>query len=261
MSTELDGFLKGEEPPDPAPAAPDPAPAPTPAVESKPPPPAEPEEADPEPAREGEAVIPRRAFEAIRHERQDWKAKAIEAQTRLAEVQRQFEEATALAQRAATAAAPPAPPIDPAVDPVGFVRALAEQAQRDRINERLNNSEEALREKIGAEAVDALIAEFKAEAAKNPALVQQLYQQRNPYVWVQKQVETMRLHREIGEDPAAFRARIIAEHEAARQAAEPPPRVSPAAGMAPSLATARSVAGRSAPAYTGPTPLADILKR
>ena len=258
MSTELDGFLKGEEPPDPAPAAPDPAPAPTPAVESKPPPPAEPEEADPEPAREGEAVIPRRAFEAIRHERQDWKAKAIKAETERAALAKQLEEASAAR---AEPPPPPAPPIDPAVDPVGFVRALAEQTQRDRINERLNNSEEALREKIGAEAVDALIAEFKAEATKNPALVQQLYQQRNPYAWVQKQVETMRLHREIGEDPAAFRARIIAEHEAARQAAEPLARVSPAAGMAPSLATARSVAGRSAPAYTGPTPLADILKR
>ena len=65
-------------------------------------------------ALEGEPVIPRRAYEDERRKRQDWKARAVEAETKHKELQRQFEDA----QRRATAPppqqqAPPQPPPDP----------------------------------------------------------------------------------------------------------------------------------------------------
>ena len=131
--------------------------------------------------------------------------------------------------------------------------------------ERLNISEMQLRREIGPEKVDAAIAEFKQAAAQNPALIPALYQQPDPYAWMAKQVETMRLQREIGNDPSGYRAKLEAEIraklEAEMQAAQPaaPAPVSPAARLAPSLANARSAAPRASGAWAGPTPLQDIF--
>jgi len=263
---EIAAFLKRDAEPEAvpveAPQATKPEPEPKADIAAKPAPEvkAEPEDAEPPEPTEGEAVIPRRVYEAVRHERHDWKAKAVEAQTRLSELQRQLEEAKR------TAAAPPAPqqppqPIDPSVDPQGFV----ERVRGAMLNERLNVSEMLIRKELGAEKVDSLIAEFKQAAQTDPSLFQKLYSQPHPFEWAAKHVEIMRTQREIGDDPAAFRARLVAEErakwEAEAAAAQPAPRTSPAAGMQPSLASARSVAGRSAPAFTGPTPLVEILRR
>ena len=64
-----------------------------------------------------------------------------------------------------------------------------------------------------------------------------------------------------GDDPAAFRAKIEAEARARweAEAKAAPPAPSPAAGMQPSLGTARSVAGRTAGAWTGEPSLDDVL--
>ena len=81
-------------------------------------------------ALEGEDVIPLRAYEDERRKRNDWKARAVEAETKHKELQRQFEDA----QRRATAPppqpqAPPQPPPDPATDPRGFAQYLVQQQQ------------------------------------------------------------------------------------------------------------------------------------
>jgi len=121
------------------------------------------------------------------------------------------------------------------------------------------------RRQIGDQGIEALIAEFGPALRANPNLQQTFYRQPHPYEWALKQLEIMRTQREIGDDPAAFRARLVAEErakwEAEAAAAQPAPRTSPAAGMQPSLANARSVAGRSSPAWTGPTPLEQIVRR
>jgi hypothetical protein len=88
-----------------------------------------------------------------------------------------------------------------------------------------------------------------------------LYSQTNPYAWMTREVDRLRHLREVGDDPSAYRARIEAEARAkweAEAAAKPPP-VSPAAGMQPSLATARSVAGRTASTWTGEPSLEEVL--
>jgi len=273
---EIAAFLKRDAEPEAAPveapqAKPEPEPkadiAAKPAPEVK----AEPEDAEPPEPTEGEAVIPRRVYEAVRHERHDWKAKAVEAQTRLSELQRQLEEAKR------TAAAPPAPQQppqqpaqipNPAMDPEGYyqwVQSERAEQQSRYISLRLDNSEMLAREKHGDAKIEALIAELGPALRANPNLQQTFYRQPHPYEWALKQLEIMRTQREIGDDPAAFRARLVAEErakwEAEAAAAQPAPRTSPAAGMQPSLASARSVAGRSAPAFTGPTPLVEILRR
>ena len=243
----------------PAPVESTPEPAAAPAKPETKPAAAEPDDAAPEQSEDGKIAF--QAFERERARRQDWKEKAVRAETERDELRRQLEEAKRAPPAAATPPAPPQP-IDPAADPQGFVNRI----QGVVLNERLNQSEMMLREKLGDDPVNAIITEFKQASAANPSLIQQLYAQVHPYQWAAKQVDILRAQREIGDDPAAYRARIEAEARAkwdAEHAANgtAQPRVSPAAGMPPSLANARSVAGRAAPAFTGPTPLQDILRR
>lgn len=256
-NAQLDAFLAGGEP---APETPQEAPAETPAPT---PPPAEPtaptppekaaddhDDADPPAPLEGETAVPRRAFEDERRKRQDWKEQAIRAQVERDELRKQVEDA----KRAQPPPQPQQPqqPMDP---------AQQQEAVRD-TKWRLNTSEMLMRRELGDEAVTILQDEFLEAAKADPSLYPRLYQQLDPYRWAKQQMEAIRLRNEIGENPQAYRERIRAELEAeirgnGSDAAKP--RTSPAAGMAPSLASARSAAPRSAPAWTGEPTLEEIL--
>jgi hypothetical protein len=255
----LDSFLASEaqaatqeptprEAPEPRQEAPEPKADAKPAPESKPP------EDDGEPPQplDGEPVIPRRAYEDERRKRQDWKERAARLEGELTAIRRQQEEA----RQPPPEQMPPLQPIDPAQDPVGFTARL----QQVLLNERLNNSEERIREKIGDEKLNEYVNEFKQLAARDQTLFGKLYSQTNPYAWMTREVDRLRHLREVGDDPSAYRARIEAEARAKWEAeakAAPPP--SPAVGMQPSLATARSVAGRTASTWTGEPSLEDVL--
>jgi hypothetical protein len=231
--------------------------APEPKAEAKTQPEPKPPEDDAEPpqALDGEPVIPRRAYEDERRKRQDWKERAARLEGELTAIRRQQEEARAQASQPEQM--PPLAPIDPAQDPVGFTARL----QQVLLNERLNNSEERLREKIGDEKLNEYVNEFKQLAQRDQTLFGKLYSQTNPYAWMTREVDRLRHLREVGDDPSAYRARIEAEARAKweqEQTAKLPP-VSPAAGMQPSLATARSVAGRTASTWTGEPSLEEVL--
>lgn len=79
--------------------------------------------------------------------------------------------------------------------------------------------------------------------------------------WHQRQLAQA----EIGDDPAAFRAKveaeILAKHGLTPQAQQQAQQPAAPAVMPSNLATARSVAPRSGPTWSGPTPLADIFSR
>ena len=269
---QLESFLKGETatvteaPPEAPQAAPEP-PAPKPEAKAEPaakPATAKPEpedEADPPEALEGEPVIPRRAYEDERRKRQDWKARAVEAETKHKELQRQFEDA----QRRATAPppqqqAPPQPPPDPVTDPRGYAQYVEQREAQRELNARLNNSEMYIRDKVGDEKLSEYVNEFRQMANADPTLFGKLYSQPHPYAWLTREVDRLRLVRDVGDDPAAFRAKIEAEARARwEQEAKQGPAPSPAAGMQPSLGTARSVAGRTAGAWTGEPSLEDVV--
>jgi len=270
---QLESFLASEsasaptaEPATPAPAEAPPAAA-TPKPEGKPQ--GEPKAAtakpesedDTEPAQalDGEPIVPRRAYEDERRKRQDWKERAARLEGELAAYRKQQEEA----QRRAAATPQPTyqPPPDPAVDPRGFAQHLVQQQQAALLNERLNNSEMMLREKIGDQKLSEYVEEFRGMAEADPTLFSKLYSQPHPYNWLTREVERQRTLRDVGDDPAAFRAKIEAEARAKweQEAKAAPAPVSPAAGLQPSLATARSVAGRTVGAWSGEPSLEDVL--
>jgi len=275
--TELDAFLADPaeaaaappEAPQAAPAAPE---APTPPQETKPTQaaskPEEDTEADPPAPREGDEIVPRNAYEAERRRRQDWKERAVRHETEAAELRKQLDEL-----KRAAASPPPAPqqPVatlpqlpDPNVDPIGYVQQVTARQQQAMLNERLNFSEMMVRDKIGTEKLDGYVTEFKRAMETDPTLGGKLAAQAHPYAWLVKEVDRLRVLREVGDDPASFRERLIAEERAKWEAeASAPQQPTQAqtviANMPRSLATARSVASRSASVFTGDPSLQDVL--
>jgi hypothetical protein len=215
-------------------------------------------------------MVPLAALEGERRQRQDWKGRAERAETEASGLRKQLEEAKrapVAPPNGATspAAHPPAPQIDPATDPRGYFNAMQQEFARTILNERLNSSERQARQELGADKVDAMIAEFKSAAEADPALYGKLYTQPHPYGWLAGEMERIRIAR----DPAAYREQVRAEiaaelakgnganGAAAANGGTPP--ASPAAGMQPSLATVRSAMPRSSTAFTGPPPLDAIV--
>jgi len=274
--TELDAFLADPaeaaaappEAPQAAPAAPE-APTPPPeakaaqAAVSKP---EEDTEADPPAPREGDEIVPRNAYEAERRRRQDWKERAVRHETEAAELRKQLDEL-----KRAAAAPPPQAPVqplpqlpDPNVDPIGYIQQVTVRQQQAMLNERLNFSEMMVRDKIGPEKLDGYVTEFKRAMETDPTLGGKLASQAHPYAWLVKEVDRLRVLRDVGDDPASFRERLVAEARAQWEAeASAPQQPTQAqtviANMPRSLATARSVASRSASVFTGDPSLQDVL--
>lgn len=202
------------------------------------------------PAQEPGTLVPLKALEEERRGRQDWKEKAIRAEAALDALRAQASQGSG--QQPSAQQQPQ--------------QLTVEQAM---LNERMNMSEMMVRQQHGDEKIDAALATFQAAIAKNPALGAELAQQRHPWQWMFDQATRMKALDDIGNDPDAYRARIRAEIEAELKAA-PAAEAEQSAAAAPaavvpaipkSLATARSAAPRSAPVWTGPTSLNDILKR
>lgn len=268
-------------------------------------------------------TIPVHVLQAERNKRRDYKAQVIRqdeqikaAEERFKALQAQLDELKKapppapaappqpVAQAAPAPAVPapaPEPMPNPAEDPEGYARWYGNQQARQSeqlaqiaFSNRLDQSEDLLREKEGDEVVDKAIASFKAMVAaeeqtfgaRQSPLAKALTVQRNPYKWMHQQVKKAEADKEINGDLAGFRAKTEAEvrgrieaeiraqieaemaAKAAAAAASPPIQIAAVPVRSPpnvvlprSLANAPSAAPRSAPAWTGPTALADIVAR
>jgi hypothetical protein len=262
--SQLDAFLSGgaqpeatETPaPEPSKAAPEAAPensAPVKADKADKAAPEPDDDADPGEPEPGQPNVPRSAYEKERQRRQDWKSRASAAEAEKAMLLKQLEEA----RKPPPQSTPPPQlePIDPARDPEGYTRRMRGVV----LNERLNTSEMLALEKHGKETIDSETEYFQRRTQADPRLWNELYSKPHPYQWMIDSNSTARLHEEIGTDPSAYEAKLRAKWEAERGAASPP--VSPAAGLPPSLASARSAAPRGTNGFAGPPSLSDILAR
>lgn len=176
-----------------------------------------------------EQHVPLAALEAERKTRQDWKEKAIRAEAELEQLRKQPQQHYQPQQ----------------VDPLQAV-------QQQLVNERFNTSEMLVKQ-AHADA-DEVVNVFMEAAKANPALAAALHQQRHPWDFAYKEGKRLRMLQEVGDDPAAYRAKVEAEIRAQIQS-----QAQPQVSVPQSLNGARSVAPRSAPAWTGPTPFGDIL--
>ncbi|ALS63618.1 hypothetical protein [Pandoraea apista] len=198
------------------------------------------------PAQQTGSMVPLKALEEERKGRQDWKEKAIRAEAALEALRTQHSQPQAMQ----------------AQQPVEM------DLHTTLLNERFNTSEMLLRAKH--DDVDDMVKIFQEAVAKNPALGAEMGRQINPYGWMYDQAKRIQAMEEIGSDPAAYRQKLrdelMAEMQAQQsQASTDASTVAQTTAITAqpvipkTLATARSAAPRTAPAWTGPTALSDIL--
>lgn len=124
-------------------------------------------------------------------------------------------------------------------------------------------------DKFGEETVQAALAEMTSRVSANPQGMRFDYQRimssPHPYGELVKWHKAQSALSEIGDDPKAFREKLRAEIMAELQAGQPQTQGQQAVnGQAPpvmptSFAGARNAGPNSAPAWTGPRPLSDIM--
>jgi hypothetical protein len=183
-----------------------------------------------------EKHVPLAALEAERKGRQDWKEKAIRAEEELKALRAQYQQ--------------PQQPQQQQIDPLQAV-------QQQVINERFNMSEMLVRQQY--QDADEKVQVFMEAARSNPALAAALQTQRHPWEFAYKEGARMLMLKEVGDDPAQYREKLKAELMAEIQKSNPAP--APALNLPQSLNGARSVAPRSAQAFTGPTPLDQLFQK
>lgn len=150
------------------------------------------------------------------------------------------------------------PPPDVLENPQGYTQHIEERIRLNDLNNRLNLTEELAREKYGDDAIAEAQELFMQETKADPTLAHKLVTERNPYGWLMKWAKGRKFATEMGDDPEAYLAKKKAEWEAeytAKQAARTSQPAPP-----PSLAASPSASVRDV-AWTGPTPLNNILKR
>jgi hypothetical protein len=78
---------------------------------------------------------------------------------------------------------------------------------------------------------------FTTAADQQPHLWQQLYQHPNPAKFAYQQAKKLKVVQDIGDDPDAYRQRIIAEYQASLGQQQPAPQSQPRAPQRPQLPT------------------------
>ena len=154
-------------------------------------------------------------------------------------------EAEELRRRIAEMEAKAAPKPDFFADPEAALAAAQRAAQAAAINTKLETSRFLAEEKYGAEKVQAAYEFFD----KNPHLSAPLLNSPSPFHAAVREYEKHMAMTEIGEDPAAYRARIeaeIREKILAEMNVQPKPATPP-----PSLSSASSVSAGKAPPVSG----------
>jgi len=128
-------------------------------------------------------------------------------------------------------------PIDPVVEPERAFAALQNQMHHMAIHTRANTSEMIVRQQLGNEVVDKAV-----EAARQAQLGEHFLTRPNPYGELIEWYRGQQVAREVGPDPAAYRAKVRAEERAAvlaeLKAGAQPPR-----NLPPSLSQAANAAG------------------
>lgn len=154
-------------------------------------------------------------------------------------------EAEELRRRIAEYEAKAAPKPDFFTDPEAAIEAAQRAAQAAVINTKLETSRFLAEEKYGAEKVQAAYEFFD----RNPHLSAPLLNSPSPFHAAVKEYEKHMAMQEIGEDPAAYRARVeaeIRERILAEMNVQPKPTAPP-----PSLSSASSVSAGKAPPISG----------
>lgn len=138
-------------------------------------------------------------------------------------------------------------------DPDGFANSVEQRLAGIQANFYAELSEREARREHGAEFVDAAF-----QAASDKGMIDQFKGRKDPWGDLARWHKAQQALSQIGDDPAAFKARLEAEiraqvmAEVAAQSVKIP-------AVSPSLAGQPNLGSRAAPEWGGPTPLDEIL--
>lgn len=178
-----------------------------------------------------------------------------EAQVPLAallEVRKELQEIKSLA----TPKAAPAPTPDVFDDPAGYQKHMQELVSQSQTAQKLEMSRFMAEREFGADNVKAMFDHFN----QHPEQSAQLMEAPSPFHAGMDLYNQQRVATEIGNDPAAYEARIRAEERATVQAELVAKQAKEAAeSKAPSMAHVTGTGGGPKTTWTGPTQLGTVL--
>lgn len=181
---------------------------------------------------------------------QDERRKRQEAEARVKQYEQQ------LAQRREQA-----PPPDWYADPQQAAEAMQRQMHEQITLTRVSLSQDWARDRY--QDYDEVEQVFTAAASQDPTLWQKLYRHPNPAKFAYQEGKKFKLLNEIGDDPDAYRQRIISEATASQGQGQPPPQ-QPRATPRPQLPTSLARTVNNQPRdergkFAGRAELSDIL--
>lgn len=204
---------------------------------------AEPQVAAP-PAANTSGQVPLQALEAERTKRREWRDKWNESQGELKVLREER-------QRYLQGGQQPQEQQqfqDPAQR---FAYEAIERAE----NSRFDMSEMLAREKYGDEVVTNAFQHVTD--VNDPAVWTKIKSSKNPWAEVVKESKRLEILGQMGDDPLTYEQKLKEKWLAETNPA--PATTAPKAPLPASLAGARSSATRSAPGFTGPTPINDLF--
>lgn len=148
----------------------------------------------------------------------------------------------------------PEPAPDVLDDPEGYTKHMEQTVNQAVFQATLRMSRAAAVRQHGEEAVDAAASSIDPNSAAYQAIISSA----DPFHALMEHQSRQQMIQEIGEDPAAYKARIAAEVRAEVEAEMATKEVK-ATPPAPSLAADPNVGARAGPVWAGPTPLDKIL--
>ena len=143
--------------------------------------------------------------------------------------------------------------------PEAYTAYLQNQISQVALNERLNLSEEMVRQSAGDETVNAAQEWGRQQMASNPAFAQEFYGQRNPYGFLVQRYQRHALMSQLGDDPKQIEAFLAWKTAQGQVQQQPEPQPSPAPPPR-SIASATSAGGVSHQAIGPGVAFGDAIK-
>ena len=148
----------------------------------------------------------------------------------------------------------PEPAPDVFEDPQGYQKHMEQTVNNAVFQATLSMSRAAAVRAHGQEAVDAAAAAIDPQSAEYQAIINNA----DPFHALMVHHGRQQIMQEIGDDPAAYKAKVAAEVRAELEAQQAVKEVK-ATPAAPTLAANPNVGARSGPGWAGPTPLSKIF--
>jgi hypothetical protein len=216
----------------------------------------------------GSKMVPHEALHAEKQKVKRYTEEVADFRKQLSETNAAWERRMADLVQAVKPKQEPQQPPDQFEDFSGATRHVV-QPEFERINQTLlaiarDNAETRFTPETVSEAEQAFISAYQSQKL-DPADYQKVVNSPNRYAAAVQWHKRQLAQAEIGDDPAAFRAKLETElrekitaelQQGEQQQAAPAARVMPS-----NLAGARNVGARSGPAWSGPSSIDDIFSR